>query len=121
MQIDPSQVNDFAHLPIFRFLWTGRFGRVIITAKDADENLLRTSVWKELRLLDDIIQNTTVEYDGDVFSYRQICARWEGECYTNDILNIDYILPEVMINTTASIVDSSSKLQIISSYSFYKV
>lgn len=74
----------------------GRFGRVIIIAKDDDENLLRTSVWKELRLLDDIIQNTTVEYDGEVFSYRQICARWEGECFTNDILNLDYILPEVM-------------------------
>lgn len=73
----------------------GRFGRVIITAKDGDDNLLRTKVWKELRLLDDIIQNTTVEYDGDTFSYREICARWEGECYTNDILNVDYILPEV--------------------------
>lgn len=47
-------------------------------------------------MLDDIIQNTTLEYDGEVFSYRQICARWEGECFTNDILNLDYILPEVM-------------------------
>lgn len=73
----------------------GRFGRVIITSKDGDENLLRTSVWKELRELDEIIQNTTVEYDGDVFSYRTICARWEGECFSNDILNLHYILPEV--------------------------
>jgi hypothetical protein len=53
-------------------------------------------VWKELRLLDDIIQNTTVEYDGEMFSYKEICARWEGECFTNDILNLDYILPEVI-------------------------
>lgn len=53
-------------------------------------------MWKELRLLDDIIQNTTVEYDGEVFSYKEICARWEGECFTNDILNLDYILPEVI-------------------------
>jgi patched domain-containing protein len=74
----------------------GRFGRVIITAKGGDDNLLRTAVWKELRMLDDIIQNTTTEFDGDVFSYRQICARWEDECFTNDILNLDYILPEVI-------------------------
>lgn len=75
--------------------FTGRFGRVIIVSKDGDENILRSSVWKELRILDDIIQNTTVEYDGEVFSYRQICARWEEECFTNDILNLDYILPDV--------------------------
>lgn len=80
---------------------TGRFGRVIIIAKDEDENLLRTAVWKELRLLDDIIQNTTVEYDGEVFSYKEICARWEGECFTNDILNLDYILPEVIATNHA--------------------
>jgi hypothetical protein len=81
----------------------GRFGRVIITAKGGDDNLLSTAVWKELRMLDDIIQNTTTEFDGDVFSYRQICARWEDECFTNDILNLDYILPEVIAHTNISI------------------
>lgn len=64
-------------------------------SKDDDENLLRTSVWSELRKLDDIIQNTTVDFDGETFSYKDICAKWENECYTNDILNLDYILPEV--------------------------
>lgn len=68
---------------------------MIITSKDADRNLLTSEVWKELRQLDDIIQNTTVEYDGDSYSYHDICAQWEGECFTNDILNLDYILPEV--------------------------
>lgn len=73
----------------------GRFGRVIIVAKDGNDNILRSEVWKELRMLDDIIQNSTVEYDGEEFSYRQICARWETECFTNDILNLDLILPDV--------------------------
>lgn len=81
-------------LNFYSFKKIGRFGRVIIVSKDGDENLLRTAVWKELRMLDDIIQNTTVEYDGESFSYKQICAMWENECYTNDILNLDYILPE---------------------------
>lgn len=89
------KVNYTHRFNVGRITRPGRFGRVIITSKDDDENLLKTSVWKELRMLDDIIQNTTVEYDGEVFSYRTICARWEGECFTNDILNLDYILPEV--------------------------
>lgn len=79
----------------------GRFGRVIIVSKDGDENLIRTDIWKELRLLDDIIQNTTVEYDGEEFNYHSICARWEGECFTNDILNLDYILPDVESGNTS--------------------
>lgn len=86
---------NFLSIFFLLFLKTGRFGRVIIVSKDGEENLLRTAVWKELRMLDDIIQNTTVDFDGDTFSYRQICARWENECYSNDILNLDYILPEV--------------------------
>jgi patched domain-containing protein len=66
---------------------------------------LRTSVWQELRKLDDIIQNTTVEFDGEVFSYNDICAMWEGECFTNDILNLDYILPEVMYTFIIIIIE----------------
>ena len=89
-----NKLNVIIIHPIFLSL-TGRFGRVIIVAKDDDENLLRTSVWSELRVLDDIIQNTTVDFDGETFSYKDICAKWENECYTNDILNLDYILPEV--------------------------
>lgn len=92
---DQTYVN-FLSFDDFFFLFKklGRFGRVIIVSKDGEENLLRTAVWKELRMLDDIIQNTTVDFDGDTFTYRQICARWENECYSNDILNLDYILPE---------------------------
>lgn len=66
-------------------------------------------------MLDDIIQNTTLEFDGEVFSYRQICARWEGECFTNDILNLDYILPEVMTD------DCDFKGKFISKKSFSQV
>lgn len=74
---------------------TGRFGRVIVISKDEDKNLLRSEVWEELRLLDGIIQNATVQYDGDTFTYREACARWENECFTNDILNLDQIIGEV--------------------------
>lgn len=73
----------------------GRFGRVIIESKDGNDNLIRNEVWKELRMLDDLIQNASVTYDGETFTYHDTCARWENECYTNDILNLDMILDEV--------------------------
>jgi Patched family len=76
---------------------SGRFGRVIITAKDGNKNLLRKEVWQELRLLDDIIQNATVTYEGETFTYHEACARWENECFTNDILNLDHIIEDVSL------------------------
>lgn len=57
--------------------------------------MLTTNVFKELRMLDDIIQNATVFYDGEYFTYRDACARWQNECFTNDILNLDYIMEDV--------------------------
>lgn len=57
--------------------------------------MLRQEVFAELRILDDIIQNTTVYHDGEEYTYKETCARWENECYTNDILNLDYIMDEV--------------------------
>lgn len=52
-------------------------------------------MWKELRLLDELIQNTTAHYEDETFTYRDICAKWIDECYQNDILNLDYIMEEV--------------------------
>lgn len=58
--------------------------------------MLRTEVWRELRQLDEYVQNVTVTLEnGEQFSYREECARWEGQCFTNDILNLDKIIGEV--------------------------
>lgn len=57
--------------------------------------MLRKEIFQELRILDDIIQNATVQFDGDIFTYNDVCARWENECFSNDILNLDYILDDV--------------------------
>jgi hypothetical protein len=84
-------LNNF----LFPLKFLGRFGRVIIESKDGDDNLIRKEVWQELRMLDDLIQNATVTYEGETFTYRDTCAKWEDECYTNDILNLDAILDEV--------------------------
>lgn len=76
----------------------GRFGRVIIVPKDNNTNMLRTEVWKELRQLDELVQNITVKLpSGETFTYREECAKWEGQCFVNDILNLDHIIGEVKL------------------------
>uniref|UniRef100_T1GSJ0 Uncharacterized protein n=1 Tax=Megaselia scalaris TaxID=36166 RepID=T1GSJ0_MEGSC len=56
--------------------------------------MLRLEVFEELRKLDNLIQNASVHYDGEFYSYNDICARWGDECFSNDILNLDQILGE---------------------------
>lgn len=68
---------------------------MIVVTKDHDKNMLRADVFKELRLLDELIRNATVNFEGESYTYREACARWENECYTNDILNLDYIIDDV--------------------------
>jgi hypothetical protein len=67
---------------------------VIVVAQDGG-NMLRTDIWREMRQLDEIIQNATASLDGEYFTYRQICARWVDECFRNDVLELDHVLPEV--------------------------
>ncbi|XP_060529201.1 patched domain-containing protein 3 [Cylas formicarius] len=97
------KVNYTSRFNVARITRAGRFGRVILTTKDGDKNMLRTEVWKEMRTLDELIQNMTVLYEGEYFSYADICAKWMSECFQNDILNLDYIMEEVeagLINLT---------------------
>lgn len=90
------KVNYSHRFNVGRITRPGRFGRVIIVAKDNTTNMLRAEVWKELRELDELVQNMTVTLPtGEKFTYKDECARWEGQCYTNDILNLDKIIDEV--------------------------
>lgn len=73
----------------------GRFGRVIVTTKDGDRNMIRREVFQELRILDELIQNATAVYEGESYTYKDICAKWQDECFSNDILNLDYIMDAV--------------------------
>lgn len=76
-------------------MFAGRFGRVIITTKDGNPNLIRREVFEELRILDGLIHNATAFYDGESFRYNDICARKAGDCFENDILNVDSLMDEV--------------------------
>lgn len=54
-------------------------------------------MFQELRILDGLIQNATATYDGESFTYNDVCARWQGDCFENDILNLDYVMDDVSI------------------------
>ncbi|XP_015116458.1 patched domain-containing protein 3 [Diachasma alloeum] len=89
------RVNYSHDFDVTRITRAGRFGHVIVVSKDGNENMLRSEVWKELRLLDEIIRNTTAVYDGQSFTYEQVCARYKDECSSNNILNLDQIMEDV--------------------------
>ncbi|XP_068145808.1 patched domain-containing protein 3 [Drosophila tropicalis] len=89
------KVNYTHRFNVGRITRPGRFGRVIVIAKDGDTNMIRREIFQELRQLDNIIQNATVTYDGDTYTYKDNCARWENECFENDILNLDAIMDDI--------------------------
>lgn len=65
---------------------------MVVIAKDNDTNILRSAVFRELRQLDELIRNTTATYDGENYVYSEICAKWLGQCATNDILELDQVI-----------------------------
>ncbi|KAH8237024.1 hypothetical protein KR038_003017 [Drosophila bunnanda] len=89
------KVNYTHRFNVGRITRPGRFGRVIVITKDGDDNMIRREVFQELRQLDDIIQNATTTYDGDTYTYKDNCARWESECFENDILNLDALMDDI--------------------------
>lgn len=78
----------------------GRFGRVIVVPKYGD-TMLSVDIWKELRILDEIVRNATIVWgpENAVYRYDDICARWIDQCFPNDILNLDYVMNEVANGT----------------------
>ncbi|XP_076653309.1 patched domain-containing protein [Halictus rubicundus] len=89
------KVNYSHRFNLGRITRPGRFGHVIITSKDGTNNLLRTAVFDELMQLDNIVRSARATYEGEEFTYEQICARWLDECFTNDILNLRHIMEDV--------------------------
>ena len=55
----------------------GEYGRLIVTPKKTDGNVLTDDVFDEVKQLDKDIQNFTVENDGKTYNYSDLCA---GSC-----------------------------------------
>lgn len=45
--------------------------------------------------MDGLIQNATVEYEGEIFTYQDVCAKSDGYCFENNVLNLDYVMDDV--------------------------
>ena len=49
-------------------------------------SVLEPEAWSEVRLIHEAVMGLEVEVKGSRYTYRDICARWHGECYTNSML-----------------------------------
>ncbi|KAL7632548.1 UNVERIFIED_CONTAM: hypothetical protein RMT77_017115 [Armadillidium vulgare] len=73
----------------------GRFVRVIISAKD-DGSLIREGIWNEIMAFDSRVRATNIIFDEDLYTYHNVCAKWDGSCFENKILNLDELMPEIL-------------------------
>ncbi|XP_032673753.1 patched domain-containing protein 3 [Odontomachus brunneus] len=89
------KVNYSYQFDLSRITRPGRFGHVIVIPKDGGHNMLKKEIWQELMELDRIIKDIKAEYEGETFTYQQICARWLDECFGNDILDLQLVITEV--------------------------
>jgi len=60
---------------------------VVITSKD-ESNILTSAFWDELLEFDQIVQNISINYKNQVYTYTDLCSRWADECHQNDILDM---------------------------------
>ena len=56
----------------------GKFGRVILVARGG--SLLTTAVWEQVVGVEALVQAVTVTHEGEDYTYRELCARWAGQC-----------------------------------------
>ncbi|XP_034190230.2 patched domain-containing protein isoform X1 [Osmia lignaria lignaria] len=89
------KVNYSHHFDLSRITRPGRFGHVIVTTKDGDSNLLRKAVFDELLELDGLIKSAKAVFEGEEFTYSQICARWLDTCFSNNILDLHHVIEDV--------------------------
>lgn len=79
-------MNYSENFNVGRITHKGRFGRVIVVATDGGD-ILRPQVFEEIVLLDALIQNITIDYDDVSYRYSDLCAKMNGKCAPNNILD----------------------------------
>jgi len=69
-----------------RLTHKGRFGRIVLIAKDGG-SVLRSVIFEEIIKLHKSIINISINYDDDTYKYADLCAISNGKCHHNDILD----------------------------------
>ena len=71
-----------------------RHAKIIVVAKDRG-TMLRETIWKALKEVDDLVHNISVHDDGHDYKYKDLCSQIYGQCVENNILNLDHLIPRV--------------------------
>lgn len=70
------------------------FARLLLSTKDRS-NVFKETVWRDLKEIDLFVKNLNVTYKGRTFFYRDICAKWESNCYENRVMNLQPLIPDI--------------------------
>ena len=79
----PTNFSDF---DIPRSTKFGLYGYVIVTSPSG-HSILQPQIWAEVKQLQDIIVNMKITHGDQQYQYKDICAKWNGECYTKSVLS----------------------------------
>ncbi|RWS29740.1 patched domain-containing protein (Ptchd)-like protein [Leptotrombidium deliense] len=80
-------MNYSYNFDLGRITHKGRFGRVIVVAKN-DGNILRKTFFDEIVFLDKAIKSLKINWDDNEYRFGDLCAKTEkGDCWQNDILD----------------------------------
>nr|XP_045593830.1 patched domain-containing protein 3-like [Procambarus clarkii] len=91
---DNFSLNFTSNFNPSRITRMGRFARFIIMAKD-ERTILRSEVWNDIVSLDRLVHSVSVVNNDKVVRYDDLCAVWDSECYENNVLGLQDLMPGV--------------------------
>lgn len=91
-------MNYSTNFNVGRITHKGRFARVIIVPNDGG-SVLRSHIFDEVIKLNYAIRNNiTINYDDEEYNFLSLCAKMEGNCPENDILDFKDRIKEIEEN-----------------------
>lgn len=86
--------NNYSTFNAGRMTDLGKFIRVLVTAKDGG-TLFRPEPFSEIEELNRIILAVSVDSGERSWGFDDLCARWNGNCMTNNIVNLEPYIADV--------------------------
>ncbi|XP_067135741.1 patched domain-containing protein 3-like [Centruroides vittatus] len=80
----PPDENNFDIIKMMRF---GRMGMILMEAKDGG-SMLREDYIREIRDIDNVIQNITVVSHNETYIYKDLCLKSDNKCIDNFVLSV---------------------------------
>jgi len=67
---------------------------LIVQRKDGN-SIINSSTWSEVMELDQVIRNVSIEHNGHILNYSNLCASWKGICHDNKHLDLRLLIPKI--------------------------